>query len=75
MKKIYIEFEAINEDGYGFYVTLQKNEIVAYAEIEEEYFDEYKASWKSAQCTEVITRNEAVYSANVNYDKFRKMMR
>ena len=71
MKK-YIEFEAIDNDGYGFYVTLQKNEIVAYAETQEDYFNEERAQWKSAECTEVIVRNEAVYTANVPYDEFRR---
>lgn len=74
MKK-YIEFEGIDEDGYGYCITLQKNEIVAYYEGEREYFDEYKAEWKSVQTTQLITRNEIVYNANVDYDTFRKMMR
>ena len=72
MKK-YIEFEAIDNGGYGFYVTLQKSEIVAYSETQEKYYNEEKAQWKSAECTEVITRNEAVYTANVPYDEFRRL--
>ena len=71
MKK-YIEFEAIDNDGYVFYVTLQKNEIVAYAEIQKEYFNEETAQWKTAECTEVIVRNEGAYTANVPYDEFRR---
>lgn len=71
MKK-YIEFEAIDNDGYGYYVTLQKNEVVAYSETREDYFNEEKTQWNTAECTEVITRNEAVYTANIPYDVFRR---
>lgn len=72
MKK-YIEFEAIDNSGYGFYVTLQNNEVVAYSETQEEYFNEETTQWNSADCTEVITRNEAVYIANIPYDEFRRL--
>lgn len=74
--KTYIEFEAISEGGQRYYVTLQKNEIIAFSEAKSEhYWDEYEAIWKHAKCTEVIARNGMKYFANIEYDKFRKLMR
>lgn len=74
--KTYIEFEAISESGQRYYVTLQKNEIIAFSEAKSEYYwDEYEVIWKRAKCTEVIARNGMNYFANIEYDKFRKLMR
>lgn len=75
--KTYIEFEAISEGGKRYYVTLQKNEIIAFSEAKREYYwDENEAIWRhKAKCTEVVTRNGINYFANIEYDEFRKLMR
>lgn len=70
-----IEIEVIQEGGELTWATIDKTEIMAYSEQFEEIWDDYKAKWVRASCTEILTRSGHCWVANIEYDVFRKEMR